>query len=79
MQFALNVLLFEPLSRAAWTPSDAWRTRMDEITSQSRYWLVDAISFGATDLKRRGWEGEGDWNENVWLGFMVVKRLLESA
>jgi hypothetical protein len=77
IQLALNVLLHAPLAACAATPSPAWRERLAEIAHGSRYWIAQAIALGSTDATRRGWEGDGDWNELVVLGFGVAKRALQ--
>ena len=76
LQLGLNVFLHEPLSVAVWTPSPTWRERMAEIVHDSRNWIMDCIVIGSSENTQRGWEGDGDWNENVLLGFLLAKRCL---
>jgi len=79
LQLGINLVLMETLCRADWTPNQEWTERMRQITDVSRYWLVDGIKIGAEGTNTRGWEGSGDWNENVWLGYLVAKEFISSA
>ena len=76
LQLGINLMLTEPLSRADWSPNTEWTDRMRQITDLSRFWLVDGIKIGAGGANTRGWEGSGDWSENVWLGYLIAKEFI---
>lgn len=78
IQLALNVMLHEPLSHWKHAPTLFWRKRLGDMVMQSRRWIIEAIQVGASDVEgnRRGWEGRGDWIEDVRLGYMMAQRCL---
>lgn len=76
IQLAINLLIHEPLSHAAWTPSESWRATLSERQSQSLRWIREAIDVGSSDVNQRGWEGDGEWVENVELGWRTASRCI---
>jgi hypothetical protein len=79
LQLGINLMLNEPLRRVDWASNQEWIERMRQITDVSRYWLVDGIKIGGEGTNTRGWEGSGDWNENVWLGYLIAKEFISNA